>query len=71
MFSTARSDAYNRSLGDESNFESEQAAFHNKSDFLITPGFHILKWTYKKLNRLPQTELFEAEIEYILVKGKH
>ena len=35
VFSTAKSDAYNRSLGDESNFETEEAAFHNKSSFLI------------------------------------
>jgi len=38
---------------------------------MIDPGFHILKWTFTKVNKKPLTELVESEIEYVLVKGRH
>ena len=37
----------------------------------IPPGFHTFKWTYSKYNWLPYTEFLEAEIEYIVIRGRH
>ena len=37
----------------------------------IPAGFHTLKWTYSKYNWLPYTEFLEAEIEYIVIRGRH
>ena len=37
----------------------------------ITPGFHMMKWRYSKLNIIPFTEFMESEIEVITVRGRH
>jgi hypothetical protein len=58
--------------GDKTAFSSEHSAQHqHEFESAIPEGFHILKWTYTKVNEIPLTQWSEAEIEYILVKGRH
>ena len=37
----------------------------------IPRGFHTLTWRYRKFQSLPFTEFFGAEIESIVVRGRH
>ena len=38
---------------------------------MIPKGYHSFVWRYTKLNMLPYTEFMEAEIEEIVVRGRH